>query len=181
MTKLTEVQRALELPAAEVAQQRGVAKRDVNKERFAAHLTSGMSVEDAGQAVGISHATAFRWAKDPEVKTLVKEWRSEVTDGLVRKLVRHGNVAIDTVVDIMQDAQVSAQTRLTAAFGVLDRLGVNPQALAMQGNEGTRVVIEQFLQLNLGDAAAAQQQRALLSQEAGYKPLEAIEGEFTID
>lgn len=173
--KLEEVRQGMALAVAEDAAGAGLTAKDVQKERFAAHLTGGLSAEDAGREVGISAATAYRWAADARVKSLVKEWRGEVTDGLVRKLVRHGNVAIDTVISIMTDECVSAQTRLQAAFGVLDRLGLSPQMLAQQGNEGTQVVIEQFIQLNAG-AADAQRDRALRVQ--AQPP--AIEGEFKV-
>lgn len=174
---LAAVKSGLGRPLEEEVAETGQTAKVINRERFAALLTSGHSAEEAGLAVGVSPATAYRWAKDPEVRTLVKEWRTEVTDGLVRKLTRYGNAALDTVVEIMQGEGVSAQTRLTAAFGVLDRLGMSPAQLAQQGQEGTRVVIEQFLQLNLGDAAAEQQQRALGVHQARQ---EAIEGEYVV-
>lgn len=153
-------QLALATTVQEEAAQRNLTAKEVQKERFASLLASGSSTEDAALAVEISAATGYRWAKEDGVTKLVKEWRAEVKEGLVRKMVRHGGVAIETVLDIMQDAEVSAQTRLQAAFGIMDRIGLSAQQLAQTGNEGAQVVIEQFLQLNV-NAADEQAKRAL--------------------
>lgn len=96
---------------------------------FALLVAEGVKISDAGEQVGISTATAYRWIKRPSVKTLVEQAQQEVRERFLRRLFYLGDQAIDTLEQAMRNPDMSP-TQRQAADSVLDRIGVDKRTIA---------------------------------------------------
>ena len=94
-------------------------KRTAFAKEYAASSNGTQAAIAAGVPAPSAHAMAYKWLRNTEVLALI---RHEL-DARLRDL---GPVALDVLRDLMADASVSPQTRLTAARDVLDRLGWVP-------------------------------------------------------
>lgn len=151
----------LEKDIVQEARERDTSPLDIRKERFAAYLTEGLGVAQAGEKIGVSVATAYRYNDDAGVQALVQKWRTAISNRAIRKMTRHLDEAIETVVEIMVDKKVSAQTRVQAAFGLMDRLGADVRVLDDGDKKVAKVVIERMVANFTTNAADAQTRRAL--------------------
>ncbi len=165
----------MQRPLAEEAASRGVKAREVQRERFAMLLSYGVSVEEASNTVDISPATGYRWVKDDDIKGFVAEFRKEVRETLVRKLMRAGNDAIDNLIYLMTDETAGGPTRLNATIALLDRIGLKPSEIIKHvGDAAEPIVIVEYAGLD-NDAARKQQDRAL-----GRVEVTEVEAEYEI-
>lgn len=82
--------------------------------------------KDIGRAaaeLGVSERTLYRWGGDPVFHAALVAAEGEAIDYAVRRLVKLGDKAIDTLEKVLDDDQASASTRVRAALGVLATLG----------------------------------------------------------
>lgn len=84
-----------------------------------AALLSHQSVEAAARVIGIHPNTLSRWMKDPKFQTAYAEGRQMAFRQSIGKLQQAADLAIETVLNIMQDHKMSPGIRLRAAVVVL--------------------------------------------------------------
>lgn len=150
---------------AEEAAERGTPPKTVQEERFVILSARGMSVEDTALEVGISLATAYRWLKKKELAEGIAEVRSKIRAAGERKIQRHLDEAIDTLVDVMRTAKQD-KDRLAAANSILDRGGLSVQELIQANQTGSQVIVKtEYINLDAEDPAARQAARAKLQRE----------------
>jgi hypothetical protein len=167
----------LDQPVEEEAKELNVTIGVLKRHRFAAYLTEGLGIPEAGVKVGVGVAQAYRYANDPVVEALVDRWRNQIANRAIRRMTRHADEAVDVVVEVMNNPKVSPQTRIQAAFGLLKNLGADVESLRDKGNTQTRVVIEKLISLNLSGAAQEQVQRAH-GEGVDISIEDALDGDF---
>ena len=78
-------------------------------------LAAGTSKEDAAAVAGISRWTLFEWLKDPEFRERVHHERHRLVDRALGRLADASVGAVDVLVTIAEDVEVSASARVAAA------------------------------------------------------------------
>lgn len=94
-------------------------KRAVFAKEYAVSGNGTQAAVVAGVPAASAHAVAYKWLRNTDILALIRE---EI-DCRLRDL---GPVAVDVMRQIMLDPNVPANTRLTAARDMLDRLGWVP-------------------------------------------------------
>lgn len=89
---------------------------------FARLMISGVSVQEAAGAVGISERTGYRWAQDRNIMAPVLEADAVALAVLVRRLIIAGARAIGLLLDVLNDEAAPIGARVRAADIVLSRL-----------------------------------------------------------
>lgn len=107
-------------------------KKATDEQIIAALLANG-TLRAAAAAVGVSERTIYDRMSDGEFQALYKAAKADLIRAAVFNLNRQLQAAIDTVVQIMQDENNSAATRLQAAQTILNNAGKFAQRL--QSNE----------------------------------------------
>lgn len=97
----------------------GALQTDTNRRgraQFAALLARGEKIKDAGDSVGLSRRTAYRWGSDPHVQALVRFYRARILDRVLGQAADAAARAMQTLVELLSDAdpriRVSAASRL---------------------------------------------------------------------
>lgn len=91
----------------------------------------------AGVPATSAHAVAYKWLRNTDILALIRE---EI-DSRLRDL---GPVAVDVMRQIMLDPDVPANTRLTAARDMLDRLGWVPPRRSEAAHLTTVMALEEM-------------------------------------
>jgi hypothetical protein len=92
--------------------------RKCTKRQLALALARGISPGKWARENEFSKNTAYRWAKEPEVRKAVETIRRRMTDQAVGRLSRHSTWAADGIVDIAKTAE-SDSVRLRAFRSIL--------------------------------------------------------------
>lgn len=93
-------------------------------------IAQGLSYEEAGKKLGISRATSWRWANDPEIKARLGEIQNERLQTLHRELLAVGSEAIQTLRNLFQAR--SEYVRAQSARHVLDLLLKTSEVLQLE-------------------------------------------------
>jgi hypothetical protein len=88
------------------------------KTELALALARGVSVASWARTNNVPRSTAFLWAKDPEVRSVVEECRCRALDQAIGRMTKHSNWAADVIISVAEDAQ-SDSVKLRAARDVL--------------------------------------------------------------
>lgn len=86
------------------------------------HLLANRTVEDAAKAAGVSERTMHRWLADATFAAALMAAEGDLIDFATRRLVRLSDKAIATLEAVLDDDQVSANTKIRAALGILGTL-----------------------------------------------------------
>lgn len=85
-----------------------------------ASLTAGATVTEAAKNAEIARQTVYRWGKDPQFVAAYNQFRAETVAAAQEELRGLYGQAVRTMRSILDDEEVSAETRLKAAKTVLD-------------------------------------------------------------
>lgn len=112
-------------------------KRELFAKEYAQSGNATAAAKAAGVPESSAHSMGYKWSRDPRVRELIHDVMNE-------QLIKIGPLAIGCIQDILQDRQVPAGVRLSAAKTVVGFLGN-----ADTSSDGVRVVTsdEQIQQL----------------------------------
>ncbi len=68
-----------------------------SKEQLAVAIGRGVSIVAWARANGVPKTTAFRWAKEPDVKSAALSYRRRVLDRAVGQMIKHSGGAVETI------------------------------------------------------------------------------------
>jgi len=88
------------------------------KTELALALARGVSVASWALANKVPRSTAFLWAKDPEVRSVVEECRRRALDQAIGRMSKHSSLAADVIISVAKDAE-SDSVKLRAARAIL--------------------------------------------------------------
>jgi hypothetical protein len=80
-------------------------------------IARGDSVASWALANKVPRSTAFLWAKDPEVRSVVEECRRRALDEAISRMTKHAKWAADIIISVAEDAQ-SDSVKLRAARAI---------------------------------------------------------------
>lgn len=144
------------------------------EQQFAILLAEGTKVSEAGAAVGISPATAYRWVKNPAILEVVATMQKEVRQGGVRQLFGLMGKAIKAYEDALDGKDVEP-TRKSSADAVLDRIGLSKEQIVKHIGDADQPITVEFKVPFNPDARAEQEERRRRRAEA-----QAIEGTYHV-
>ena len=78
------------------------------------------TLAEAAQAAGIGEVTAWRWLQDAAFQAAYREARREVVRHAITQVQRATGEAVETLRNVMQDADAPASARVSAAKAVLE-------------------------------------------------------------
>jgi hypothetical protein len=93
---------------------------ETRRERFAELVVSGHRASDAGAAIGISRATAFRWLRDEQTEALIHDLRADVRRRNLDALTAANATAIVALVEVATKSK-SDVARVAAARTILEQ------------------------------------------------------------
>lgn len=91
------------------------------KEAVIAALLSEPTQDAAAVKSGVSRDSITRWLRDADFRREYEAARHELVDQSVLKLQQASSEAIDTLVEVMKNADCPASARVSAANSILDR------------------------------------------------------------
>lgn len=90
-------------------------------------LLAGESVTASCAAAGVHRSSFHRWqADDPAFVLALNAQRNELNEAIRNGLLALAGEAVNTIGEVMRDANQPGATRVKAAAAVLDRLGRDP-------------------------------------------------------
>lgn len=114
-------------------------KKATDEQIIAALLANG-TLRAAAAAAGISERTLYDRMNNGDFQALYKAAKADLIRAAVFSLNNQLQVAIDTVVKVMQDENNNAAIRLQAAQTILNNAGKFAQRLQTDENSVTRQV-----------------------------------------
>ena len=87
---------------------------------FVAAMLAHRTVEAAAEAVGISHATAYRWLQHPDVIQRLAEARRDGMKAAMSRLQQAALGAVDCLCEVQSDGE-SESARVSAARTILEQ------------------------------------------------------------
>lgn len=90
------------------------------QERGIAALLEHTKLKDAATAVGVSETTLWRWLQDKNFHAAYLEARRAAVQQAIARLQSYTSEAVETLREIMTDADALAFARLGAARAILD-------------------------------------------------------------
>lgn len=105
-------------------------------------LEAGYTVREAARRLDLRSTTVWRWAQAPELQTVLEAGRNRRRQVLAQRMESAADVAIDALVDVLQDPATPARDRINAAEAVLDRCGISPETPVNGNPAGLTVDID---------------------------------------
>lgn len=93
--------------------------KNITAEMIAAALMQNGTVKSTAQALGVCEKTLYKRMQEDDFKVAYEEIQESVLDVALNNLQSKLSSAIDTMCDIMNNADVNAAVRLQAATGIL--------------------------------------------------------------
>ena len=90
--------------------------------RAIAALLNSKSVVEAAQQAQVGARTLYRWLDDPTFSAALAKAEGQLVNAATRRLLRHQDDALTTILVIMADRQHPASVRLRAAQTVIDSM-----------------------------------------------------------
>ena len=87
-------------------------------------LEAGYTVRETARRLDIRSTPGWRWSREPEVKAAIAAGRERRRSALGQRLESAASSALDALIDVLQDPDVSARDRIKASEVVLDRCGL---------------------------------------------------------
>jgi hypothetical protein len=144
------------------------------EQEFALLLAEGTKISEAGERVGVSTATAYRWVKNPAILEIVAAAQKEVRQDGVRRLFGLMDKAIRAYEDALDGKDVLA-TRKASADAVLDRIGLSKEQIIKHVGDADQPITFEFKVPFNPDARAEQEERRRRRAEA-----QAVEGTYHV-
>jgi hypothetical protein len=92
-------------------------------------LVAGKRWRDVQEAMGMSSGTLTMWHREPGFSSYLRELRELNTLAVQTAMAAIGPAAVEAVRETVDGgSDIPPATRLTAAFGTLDRMGVGPKS-----------------------------------------------------
>ena len=91
-----------------------------NKEKLLAALLTSRSKKDAAAAAGIAERTMRTYFEDPEFCQRYREAFAGVVQDATRRAQQLLEPALSTLQTVMEDEEIPAQARITAAKSIID-------------------------------------------------------------
>ena len=91
-----------------------------NKEKLLAALLTSRSKKEAAAAAGIAERTMRTYFEDPEFCQRYREAFAEVIEDATRQAQALLMPALSTLQTVMEDEEIPAQARITAAKSIID-------------------------------------------------------------
>ena len=85
-----------------------------------AALIEQSTVQQAAKTAGIGQATLFRWLRDPAFQSAYRDAKRRVVDQAIGRLQRASSEAVDTLREVMLDAEKPPSARVACARAILD-------------------------------------------------------------
>lgn len=98
----------------------GGEKLSKKKELAIAAILECKTLKEAAKKVGVSDPTLWRWMQIPKFQAALKEAKKQCVEGAVSKLSQICDEAVKNLRDIMNNPEVPASARVSAAKCVLD-------------------------------------------------------------
>lgn len=95
------------------------------------HLTSGMSLAEAAEAMGSNYQTVYKWMKRPHVQAAYEELTKDIATMVRKQIEGLSNTAIQALKDILQSNSYMAKVQGVKI--VLDRL--DPETLKVPAQQ----------------------------------------------
>ncbi len=96
-------------------------KRDRRRELAVAALLEVPTIQEAAKASGVGLTTLHRWIReDIEFQTAYREAKRRALDQAIARLAVISSQAVETLREVMGDAEAPANARVSAAKAVLD-------------------------------------------------------------
>lgn len=95
-------------------------------ERYVETGKKQQSAIDAGYAPAGAHVTASELLKNPKVQEAITNLREERREYMMSRFAEEAKNAFTVMLSIMNDTDISPQTRYNAAKDVMDRAGYKP-------------------------------------------------------
>ena len=92
-----------------------------NQEKAIAALISYPSIPAAAESIGINEVTLWRWLKVPKFKSAYRKACHQVVSQAIARLQANLSKAIDTLLDVAEDEEAPASSRVAAARAILDQ------------------------------------------------------------
>lgn len=99
----------------------------IENERLSAKQTRAIdallvapTIRAAAKAAKVSEATLWRWLNEPAFDRAYREIREKLLKTTITALQARGNQAVQTLVDVMEDALSPAGSRVQAARAILE-------------------------------------------------------------
>lgn len=140
-----------------------------DKEAFAQMLLERLPIAEAGKRLGVSRATAYRWAEDASVLDYISKWRQ----GLRKRAQIRASQQVDDSMERLIDAQTNPDvtpTMLKATLAVLSLAEVKVEETVKHIGDANQPIVLITRMPHNENARAEQDARRNL----------AIEGEFTL-
>jgi len=83
-------------------------------------LLASPSIAEAAKKVGIGTRTLFRWLQDPAFREAYRDARRETVSHAIAMLQAGAMEAVETLRNVMRDAEANAATKVSAAKAVLE-------------------------------------------------------------
>lgn len=87
----------------------------VTDEQIISALLNNRTMKEAAQSIGLTERTVYSRMQEDDFKVLYKAVKADLIRGSVFSINQQLGAALDTVVEIMQDKNVSPAIRLQAA------------------------------------------------------------------
>lgn len=92
------------------------------QETFLLAYLSLPTIQAASASAGVSHDTAQRWLKLPEIQERYQELKQEYVDASLTALLRHTDKAIETLAGHMTNAETPPAQQIRAAQLILEQV-----------------------------------------------------------
>jgi predicted site-specific integrase-resolvase len=90
------------------------------QEALISALLSEDTIDAAAKTVGIGVMTAYRWLKAPGFRAMYREARRQVVDHAISHVQQATGEAVQTLRDVMADAEAPASARVSASKTLLE-------------------------------------------------------------
>jgi hypothetical protein len=122
-----------------------------SKDQLAIVIGRGASIVAWARANEVPKTTAFRWAKDPDVKKEALSYRRRVLDRVVGRMTKFSDDAVDTMRRISKDGDTDAVQLKAARALISDMISLSKYS----GLEERMTGIEERLDLRDGAGSSA--------------------------
>jgi hypothetical protein len=92
----------------------------VSRESAINALIVNPTIKGAAESCGIAEKTLHSWLNEPEFSKKLRKAQEEITRGTIGRVLSTVGNAIDNLIEIMNDKQISPGPRVTAARTLLD-------------------------------------------------------------
>lgn len=95
-------------------------KKSRKEDGALAALLAYPTIGEAAKAAGIGESTLLRWLQDPEFYERFMKARRQAVSHAVSRIQQATTTAVDTLAEVMQDAEAPPASRVSASKTVLD-------------------------------------------------------------